>query len=217
MRKNIIALCLIFAFVLCLLSCGERRDPLMQTMFDREYTFELYGNGGKVTSLVIKKSGKTNGTFNVYGSSPSLEDLNFDGYNDIKLADERNKGHFICFIYQSEVGIFSSNALLGSMTDPVWDYESKTIKSKTYSLEKTTSDESDAPAAYKETRGEAIWEWRGGVPVKLSETGLEYFSDSGLFCYYKCTLVSGECVRDNSADKWYYRDELERAGLSWED
>ena len=217
MIKKIIALCLVFLCMLFVFSCSESKGNLINTLSDREYTFEFYGSGDTVTSLVIKKSGKVNGTFKTYGSSPVLEDLNFDSYKDIKLVDERNEGHFVCYIYQSEVGVFSPNALLGSMTDPVWDTENRIIKSKTHSIEKTTSDESDAPAAYKETRGEAVWEWQGGVPVKLSETGLEYFSDSGLFCYYKCTLVAGECVRDNCADKWYYRDELEKAVLSWDD
>ena len=217
MIKKIIAICLAALCMMSVFSCAGKNGSLLQTLSDREYTFEFYGNGDTVTSLIIKKNGKANGSFKLCGKAPILEDLNFDGYKDVKLLNAEKEGQYVCYVYQSEVGVFSLNSVLGEMLEPVWDTETKTVKSKTYSIEKTTIDESDAPAAYVETRGEAIWEWQGGVPVKLSETGLEYFSDSGLFCYYKCTLVSGECIRDNSADKWYYRDELERAGLSWED
>ena len=216
MVKKILCFAVFLLLLLALSACASDEDTLIKTLNDREYTFEFYGKGENISSVTVKKDGKPTNVFKLDGKDPVLEDLNFDGYKDVKLCDNKAEGHYICYVYQSEVGVFSFNAILGDMLDPVWDSESKTVKSRIYDKVKTTHDEVDAPAAYKETRGEALWEWQGGVLVKLSETGLEYFSDSGLFCYYRCTLTGGECVRDNSADKWYYYDELEKHGLSWE-
>ena len=214
MTKRFIALAIFVLISLPLFSCYSGEE-LIESISDGDYSFEFYGEDDIIRTVSVKKNGKNAGKFKLEGKDPVIADLNFDGYNDLKIVDNKNKGHYICYIYQAEVGVFSLNSVLGAMLNPVWDNESKTIKSQIYDKVKTTEDESDAPAAFKETKGEALWEWQGGVPVKLSETGLEYFSDSGLFCYYRCALVNGECLRDNAADKWYYYDELEKAGLSW--
>lgn len=60
-----------------------------------------------------------------------IEDMNFDGYDDIRLLslfDTHMQSNFYCWLYSKSKGIFERDTSLESITNPEFDKKTKTVK-----------------------------------------------------------------------------------------
>jgi len=127
---------------------------------------------------------------------------------------EKGDGYYQCFIYQPNTGKFTRNTKFDNMLNPVLDPETKTISCEIYSRKLISQDPENA---YKEVRGSAVWYWKNGILSQFSEEGIEYFTDSKIFCVYTSSEVDGEFSRNDDKDMWFWSyEELIAAGYKWD-
>ncbi len=217
MKKHIKPLCLllsVLAIVFALPSCREIDGELTDTLEVSGLSVEVYVQDERTVGLVVFDGERKKVSFNCNGAALAAVDLNFDGYDDIRLSSVDNDGCYECFIYQPSIKSFSRNATLDTMLEPVWDYDSKTISSRVLKIEYYSEKEGEI-SGYRETRGSAEWCFEGGVLKQTYEEGIYHDSDGELYCVYKATVVDGELYYDYAAEKWYYADELADAGYVW--
>lgn len=216
--KKIICACIALMLCACaFVSCSEEKEYVrLDTVNASEYTFELYGEGDVIRRIVVKKQENTRCVLDTRGKNFTFVDLNFDGYSDIRLDNDKQSGRYVCFIFQPTVESFTLSSVLGELREPVWDYEEKTVTSKIRIVEKADTAQELEKTEYKETRATAVWQFIGGQPVQISEVGVEYYSDSHMYCSYESRYIDGVLIRDGAADKWYFGlDELESDGYTW--
>lgn len=213
--RVLITSALILSLIFCVFSCGRTYGKLIETKSDGDFSFDLYGKDGTVLKIKVKKSGNKMCELSCNGKDFKSIDLNFDGYNDIMLSSaEKGPGYYQCFIYQPNTEKFTRNLKFDNMLDPILDPETKTISCdiKTRTLILKYPEE-----AYKEVRGSAVWSWKNGILTQVSEEGIEYFTDSKIYCVYTSSEIDGEFTRNDAGDLWFWSyDELVSAGYTWE-
>ena len=204
---------LIISLISCAFSCGKS-EKLIETKRDGDFSFDLYGKDGVITRIEIKKGDKSIGSVTCNGLDFKTADLNFDGVNDIMLSSaEKGEGFYQCFIYQTNTETFTRNTYFDSMKNPVLDSENSRITCEVYSR---TLVEQVPQEVYKEVRGSAVWYWKNGILYQFSEDGIEYFTDSKIYCVYTSSEVNGEITRHDDKDLWFWSyEELVAAGYDW--
>jgi len=214
--KILIAVFLVLSLLLCSVSCKNEHGKLIETKTDGDLAFELYGKDGRILMIEVKKDGKEISSLLCDGNNFKTEDLNFDGHKDIMLASsEKGDGYYQCFIYQPNTNTFTQNKNFDKIKYPVLDPENKLITCKVYSHELIDSSPEEA---YKDVRGKAVWKWKNGILTQISEEGIEYFSDSKIYCVYTASEIDGELLRNDADDLWFWSySELTAAGYVWEE
>jgi len=215
--KILITALLIISALAGLVSCGKKDDAIhLGTEKDGEYTFELYGNEQNIIRRVnVIKGGKKVSSLICNGTSLKTEDLNFDGHKDIMISSaSRGEGYYECFIYQPNTNSFTRNKKFDNMLDPVLLPESNKITCKIQEKELL---EKDPVENYKITRGDAVFYWKNGSLLQLSESGIEYFTADEIYCVYTSCEIDGEFKRNDPADLWFWSyEELTEAGYTWD-
>lgn len=56
-----------------------------------------------------------------------MQDMNFDGYNDIRLLNNTDKFTYYCWIYQPATGQFAEDTTLTKFVNPQFDQEQKLV------------------------------------------------------------------------------------------
>ncbi len=213
--KKIFAIFLLLALLCPLVACGEDHGEPSATHTVNGFSIELYEADGIVTHIkTVSPSGKSSPFIKCHGTDFSAVDLNFDGYDDLRLKDARNEGRYIILLYQPNSHTFTSSSALSALLDPVWNADDGTIDARILKIQYYSEREGEV-SGYRETRGSASYTFVGGILTQISESGIYHDSDGELYCVYEAELVDGELVYDYGAEKWYYADELAKAGYVW--
>lgn len=216
MRRKIFALlAAVTMLVLSLSSCVASGPELTERLTVSGLTVEVYSSHGEIVRLTVLDGDQVKTSLACKGSDVTVADLNFDGYDDLRVASSVKAGSYDCFLYQEKIKTFSGNAELSSLIEPVWDHENRQINCRVHKIS-YYSEKPGEVSGYRETRGRAVWRFDGGVLKQVYESGIYHDSDSELFCVYEATLHNGELYYDYAAEKWYYSaDELASAGYVW--
>ena len=216
MRRKIFVLMLAFALLVpSLASCAASTLELSESLTVGGLTVDVYSSRREIVALTVREGDRVKTKLNCRGSDVTVADLNFDGYDDIRVTSSVKSGSYDCFLYQEKINSFSGNAELSALIDPVWDYQRQQIACRVHKIA-YYSEKPGEVSGYRETRGNAVWRFEGGVLKQISESGIYHDSDGELYCVYQASLHGGELYYDYAAEKWYYSaEELAEAGYVW--
>ncbi len=213
MKKLLVAI-LLFALLCPLVSCGESLGTPSATHTVNDFSVELYETDGVVTRIkTVAPNGKTN-AFKCNCTDFAAVDLNFDGYDDLRLNDAKHEDQFWIWLYQPNSHTYTFSRALSELIAPVWHSSSKQITARIHKIEYYSEREGEI-SGYRETRATASYEFVSGTLVQISESGIYHDSDGELYCVYEGEFINGELVYDYGAEKWYYIDDLNEAGYEW--
>lgn len=196
-------------------SCANYETEVIQR---GDYTFTVKSRGDTVIGITVQSDGRNQSEINVTGKNLTFVDLNYDGYEDIRLDSlSPSLGAYECFILRPTIGKFVRSSAFSTLIDPEWDGETQTVTSRLNRIEYCTT-EVASQVAYEETRAEMTWKWLNGALVQIAETGITYYSSEGIYCCYTCTYDEGVLVRDQAGERWFSSIEaLISAGYVWDD
>ena len=131
-------LCILLLLPLCT-SCVWERHNLLYEVEKNGVTFSVRGNGERVKQIVVKENGKAIWSKSIdtdrkmgkiddaYGLS--VQDLNFDGYDDVLIAVEKNGEcvSYQCYLRVPRKDKFELNEQLSAMCNVKADAELKAI------------------------------------------------------------------------------------------
>ena len=203
---------LMLCLCLPLASCGSKK-LLYSTTADQR-TFAVLG-GSKPNlirandsegNLIFEESvstdrsvGTRNGTYGL-----EIQDLNFDGYADIKLITHASGDVLsnLCYLYEPEGNTFILNEELSALKTVQPNVEQKAILSFAQSrVDEPAFD--DAPASYRTVDTATAYIWKNGSLIPYRRASLTYNSAHNL---YVCSLSDysealGEFLDPD--DTWY--------------
>ena len=228
MKKRILILLCLLLIAGCLLpfsSCASG-SQLLYSVTDGDRTFEIYGSDSRAsrirvtdqdgnqlwqTKVKAKKSvGEQNGTYGF-----QILDLNFDGYNDLKIAVDASGEQLteICFLQDPKTGKYHrSDAFSGLYTVGV-DPKQHAI----FSFSHTRVDEEaigDDPATYTLTDTTTAYVWEDGKLVPYRRMSLIYYSETDSYCYTVSDYSN--VINDflEGSDRWLSPKEYESTDFS---
>lgn len=224
MRKNKVLsllLCLVLLVPL-LASCGERFH-LLAEIEQNGLTFCARGKGDRIKQLVVKEDGKViwkkrvktdrnmGKIDDMYGLS--VQDLNFDGYDDILIATEKN-GECISYDCYVRVGAKSQYNLWNQL-DGLYNIKADARLEAIFAFEQST--EARGESAYLRTDKTVKYFWDDGELVPDMYAAIHYYSDAEQYPYcYSVAYYDQELGKFlDSSDKWMTKEEYETIDWSF--
>lgn len=219
----------IFTLLLCVLlllpllaSCGERYDLLCEVE-QNGLTFCARGKDGRVKQLVVKENGEVIWSKNVktdrrmgkvnetYGLS--VQDVNFDGYDDILIATKKDGE---CISYNCYVRVDSKKQYnRWDKFEGLYNIQADARLEAIFAFEQTTEARGDD--AYITCDKTTKYFLRDGELVPDMYAAIYYYSDGGETPYRYAVAYYDEELGDflDSSDKFLTKEEYESADWSF--
>ena len=221
-----IKLCSIILCMLLLLpllaSCVWERHDLLYEVEQNGLVYCVRGKGERVKQIVVKKDGKAiwsksirtdrdMGKINdAYGLS--VQDLNFDGHDDILIAVAKDGDcvSYECYVCADEKSNYELHEELSSLYNVKADARLKAI----FAFEQTREARGDD--AYTTCDKAVKYLWKNGKLVPDMYAAIQYYSDGDIYpYYYSVSYYDEELGRFiDSSDKWLTEEEYKNADLS---
>ncbi len=219
----------LFSLILCMLlllplctSCVWERHDLLYEIEQNGLTYSARGKGDRVKQIVVKENGKaiwsksiqTNRRMvkvdDAYGLS--VQDLNFDGYDDILIATKKN-GECVtygCYIREGKELKYELHEELSSLYNVKADERLGAI----FAFEQTREARGDD--AYTTCDKAIKYFWQDGKLVPDMYVALHYYSGSEQYPYcYSVAYYDEELGKFlESYDDWLTEEEYEAADFS---
>lgn len=205
-----------------LTSCVWERHELLYEVEQNGLTYSVRGKGGRVKQIVVKENGKAIWSKSIqtdrkmakiddaYGFL--LQDLNFDGYDDILIATQK-EGECVtydCYIRLGKEIKYKRNEELSSLYNVRADERLQAI----FAFEQTREARGDN--AYTTCDKAVKYFWKEGKLVPDMYVAIHYYSNSELHPYcYAVSYYDEELGKFmDSYDDWLTKEEYKNADLS---
>lgn len=206
-----------------LASCATERFDLLYEIEQNGLTYCARGKDDRVKQIVVKENGKAIWSKRVrvdremekiddtYGLL--VQDLDFDGYDDILIATSREGDRigYDCYIRVGKKGQYSLNKELSALNNVRADARLKAI----FAFEQTVEARGDN--AYLSTDKVTKYFWRNGKLVPDMYAAIHYYSggDQKPYCY--AVAYYDEELGDflDSSDKWLTEEEYKETDWSF--
>ena len=205
-----------------LTSCVWERHELLYEVEQNSLTYSVRGKGGRVKQIVVKENGKAIWSKSIqtdrkmakiddaYGFL--LQDLNFDGYDDILIATQK-EGECVtydCYIRLGKEIKYKRNEELSSLYNVRADERLQAI----FAFEQTREARGDN--AYTTCDKAVKYFWKEGKLVPDMYVAIHYYSNSELHPYcYAVSYYDEELGKFmDSYDDWLTKEEYKNADLS---
>ena len=219
----------LFNLLLCALlllpllsSCVWERHDLLYEVEQNGLTYSARGKGERVKQIVVKESGEAIWSKSVttarkmgkiddaYGLS--VQDLNFDGYDDILIATKKD-GECVtyeCYIRKGAEPKYELHEELSSL----YNVKANARLGAIFAFEQTREARGDD--AYTTCDKAIKYFWKNGKLVPDMYVAIHYYSNSEQFPYcYAVAYYDEELGKFlDSSDKWLTEEEYEAADLS---
>lgn len=219
----------LYSLLLCVLllvpllvSCATERFDLLYEIEQNGLTYCARGTGSRVKQLVVKENGKAIWSKRVktdremkiadtYGLS--VQDLNFDGYDDILIAVAKDGDciSYDCYIRVGEKMQYERNKELSDLYNVKADGRLEAI----FAFRKSIDARGDN--AYLRTDKVTKYFWKDGKLVPDMYAAIHYYSggDQKPYCY--SVAYYDEELGDfiDSSDKWLTEEEYEATDWSF--
>ena len=220
-----IKLCSLLLCALLLLpllaSCATERFELLYEVEHNGLTYCARGKDGRVKQIVVKENGravwskrvKTDKDMKVGDTwGLSVQDLNFDGYDDILIATDADGEciYYDCYLRDGEKKQYTKNDVLSGLCNIKADAERQAI----FVFEQTIEARGDD--AYVKTDKAIKYFWQNGSLVPDMYAAIHYYSDSDYKPYFYAVAYYDEELKDfgDSSDKWMTKEEFENSDFS---
>ncbi len=217
-----ILLCILLILPL-LVSCAGERFDLLYEVEQNGLTFSARGKGDRVKQIAVKENGKViwskrvrtdrrmRKTDNTYGLS--VQDLDFDGYDDILIAIEK-EGECIrydCYLRVGAKPQYNLNEELSKLYNVKADARLGAI----FAFSQSTDARGDD--AYLSTDKTTKYFWKDGGLVPDMCAAIHYYSGGDQKPYYYAVAYYDEELGDfiDSSDKWLTKEEYEATDWSF--
>lgn len=219
----------LFSFILCLLlllplctSCAWERYDLLYEVEQNGLTFCARGKGNRVKQIVVKENGdviwsksvktdrKMGKVNDAYGLS--VQDLDFDGYDDILIATKK-EGE--CISYDCYLRVGSKKQYdLSEKFEGLYNIKADARLEAIFAFEQTKEARGDD--AYTTCDKAVKYLWNEGELVPDMYVAINYYSASEQFPYcYSVAYYDEELGKFlDSSDDWLTEEEYEAADLS---
>ncbi|MBE6566054.1 MAG: hypothetical protein E7659_02985 [Ruminococcaceae bacterium] len=220
----------LYSLLLCILmllpilaSCSGERFHLLYEVEQNGLTFCARGKGDRVKQIVIKEKGKViwskrvntdrkmekiDGTYGL-----SVQDLNFDGYDDILIAIERNGDciRYDCYIRVGEKPKYDLHEELSKLYNVKANAELGAIFAFEQDIEARGSDE------YLRIDKTTKYFWREGALVPDMYAAVQYYSGGEQTPYFYSVAYYDEELKKfgDSYDLWLTEEEYEATDWSF--
>lgn len=183
------------------------------------FTCEIYG-GTTLRSITVKRGEEIVAKLKVSGINIGAEecglefiDLNFDGYEDIRIIASRGGlgTKYRCWIWNAGRQSFDTDSMLNSLISPEFDGINKTVTAKytSHIIEPAVGTE---PETYIDEIGTVDYNWRQGMLTAVRKECTTYYSESEIYCVAVWIIdETGELVP--ASEMWLLPDQYERAGF----
>lgn len=219
----------LFSLILCVLlllplctSCAWERYDLLYEVEQNGITYSARGKGDHVKQIVVKEQGKIIWSKSVktdrrmakvdetYGLS--IQDLDFDGYDDILIATKRS-GECIAYDCYVRVGAKKQYNLWNEF-EGLYNIKADERLGAIFAFEQTREARGDD--AYATCNKATKYFWKEGKLVPDMYVALHYYSNSEQYPYCYAIAYYDEELGDflDSSDKWLTEEEYEAADLS---
>ena len=147
---------------------------------------------------VDKKVGNLHNTYGLV-----VEDLNFDGNADIKVAEKVSGDcvSYSCWLYDANSGSYQKSEAFNGLYNVKADAERKAVLAFSQSIVKEDG-------ATTTTDSTTQYLWKDGALVPNMRLSLSYYSESNVYCssvaYYNPTDGSFEI--DNEQEHWFFSE-----------
>lgn len=205
-----------------LTSCVWERHELLYEVEQNGLTYSVRGKDGRVKQIVVKENGKAIWSKSIqtdrkmakiddaYGFL--LQDLNFDGYDDILIATQK-EGECVtydCYIRLGKEIKYKRNEELSSLYNVRADERLQAI----FAFEQTREARGDN--AYTTCDKAVKYFWKEGKLVPDMYVAIHYYSNSELHPYcYAVSYYDEELGKFmDSYDDWLTKEEYKNADLS---
>ena len=203
-------------------SCVWERHTLLLEVEQNGITYSVRGKGERVKQIVVKKDGKAVWSKSVktnrkmekvdenYGLS--IQDLNFDGYDDILIATQKEGDcvTYECYIRKGSDYKYERNEELSALYNVKADARLGAI----FAFEQTREARGDD--AYTTCDKAVKYLWKDGKLVPDMYVALHYYSDSELHPYcYAVSYYDEELGKFlDSYDDWLTEEDYKNSDLS---
>ncbi len=220
----------LYSLLLCVLlllpllaSCAGERFDLLYEIEQNGLTFSARGEGERVKQIVVKEEGKVIWSKRVrtdrkmkkiddtYGLS--VQDLDFDGYDDILIATARegDRISYDCYLRVNAKPQYDLSETLDGLYNVKADADLKAIFAYEESVEARGND------AYLRTDKVIKYFWKDGKLIPDMYAAIHYYSggDQKPYCY--AVAYYDEELGDflDSTDKWLTEEEYEATDWSF--
>lgn len=218
----IVCLAAVLITVLLTLCIGERHE-LLYEVEQNGLTFCARGKGDRVKQIVVKENGKIIWKKRVktdremgkiddtYGLS--VQDLDFDGYDDILIATEKEGDciSYACYLRNGE----KVRYVLSDKFDGLYNIKADARLGAIFAFEQSTEARGDD--AYLRTDKAVKYLWRDGELVPDMYAAIHYYSDGDQTPYcYAVAYYDEELGKFlDSSDDWLTKEEYEAADWSF--
>ena len=219
----------LYSLLLCVLllmpllaSCASERFDLLYEIEHNGITYCARGKDDRVKQIVVKEDGKAVWSKRVKTDRKmrkiddtydlSVQDLDFDGYDDILIATEGEGDcvYYDCYLRVGEKPQYNRSEVLSGLCNIKADARLKAI----FVFEQTIEARGDN--AYLKTDKATQFFWKDGSLIPVAYAALRYYSDSDYKPYFYSVAYYDEELNDfgDSSDKWMTEEEYENADLS---
>lgn len=208
-------------FLPLLASCVTERYELLYEIEQDGLTYCARGKDGRVKQIVVKEEGKaiwsklvkTDKNMELGDTyALSVQDLNFDGYDDLLIATEVDGDciYYDCYLRDGEKKQYTQSDALSGLCNIKADERLKSI----FVFEHTVETRDDN--AFVKTDKATKYFWKDGALVPDMYVALHYYSASSYKPYFYSVAYYDEELKDfgDSSDKWMTVEEYKAADLS---
>ena len=220
-----LVLCLLLLLPICT-SCVWERHDLLYEVEKNGLTFSVRGKGDRVKQIVVKENGKAIWSKSIdtdkkmgkiddaYGFS--VQDLNFDGYDDFLIAVEKNGDcvSYECYLRVPRKDKFELNETLSAMYNVKADAELKAI----FAFEQSVDYREDGFYITCDKTTKYLWNGNKLVPDMYSAIYQLYNSPEGAQKpYWWAVAYYDEELGDflDSDDQWLTAEEYQARDWSF--
>ena len=227
MKKRIVSILLTLALLLALAACSaEQYDALYVIDGENGMTFTVRGSGTRPKQIVVKNGDeiiwktkvKIPRSVGSLGGHYGFEiiDLNFDGYNDLMLADGVSGEciSYICWLYDEASGKYVRSEQLSGLCNIHADADLKALLAytHTYTMEQAYA---DVPASYITVDSTTKYVWNDGNLTPEVRASISYYSETEMYQYSVAVYDSENGTFADSDDKWLSPEEYKTYDMSF--
>ncbi len=217
-----LVLCMLLLLPLCT-ACASERYELLYEIEQGGLTFSARGTDGRVKQIVVKENGeviwskrvrtdrgmgKINDTYGL-----SVQDIDFDGYDDILIATEKDEKciRYDCYVRVGSKPQYNLHEELSGKCNIMADARLGAIFTFEQSAEARGDD------AYLTTDKAVKYLWKNGMLVPDMYAAIHYYSGGERTPYcYSVAYYDEELGRFlDSSDNWLTKEEFEAADWSF--